>query len=324
MGRPMSLNGYSWVEGNPVMLTDASGKQPPAPPIPWDEIIREVIESVGTQVLDESVWGEAMRQALQRRGIVATGLLISQGLARLSASGIVVSTLIPVQQPNGLICNSWEYGLGNCHPIWDNPETYQSLVPQQPSPQQSIITNLDCLTLTLPQISVPPYRNPIQVDTQTQLHTTEGSCNPLAFAAWWWTLETVLNSFRPNELWYEYEQRVARANGLHGGYARNVIEGPIHADGIEPSRCHLVDAKHASNPSQPQYRLDGPPWVNSDSDDVTALTEELERYKSAVDNGIPVGLTVRTNAILSVPFFEELLIGVGFVLGVDSFVEYIP
>jgi RHS repeat-associated protein len=40
MDRPMSLNGYSWVEGNPVMNVDPSGMYDPTT-IDWDEILRE-------------------------------------------------------------------------------------------------------------------------------------------------------------------------------------------------------------------------------------------------------------------------------------------
>jgi RHS repeat-associated protein len=144
-------------------------------------------------------------------------------------------------------------------------------------------------------------------------------CDPLAFTAWWFTLAPRLNSLQADEDWYEYEQRVARVGGLYGNHTRTVVEGPIDADGIEPSRCHLVDAKFSRDAYSPQNRPAGPNWL------VVQLESELARYRLAVlNNSMCRGLTVRTNSLVSYLYFENKLIQAGFVLGVDSLVEYAP
>ncbi len=183
-----------------------------------------------------------------------------------------------------------------------NPDT-----PYQPTPAPG----------TDPQPTPGPSPSPTPTPTP--------SCESQSFVTWWSRLTPVFSSLRTDEDWYQYEQRVARGNGAYGDYARRVETGPIDADGIEPTNCFLVDAKFARNPNAPQYRLDGPPWLTGDeSNDVTDIVDEFRRYKRATDSSIAEGLIVRTNAQLSVAFFQALLTQSGFVLGTDAFVELVP
>ncbi|GAB4512472.1 MAG: hypothetical protein OHK0046_12040 [Anaerolineae bacterium] len=165
----MRLNGYSWVEGRVINATDPSGEQLQAPPIPWDEILEEIIRNANGTSVD---WDAALREAIRRQGRFPTPQLMAQGFAHLGAAGIVVTTLVPVQQPNGLICNSWEHQLGLCHPVWDSLDTYQQLGAQtEVLPGiwwQPVDLGDSCLTMPLLQTQpqVPPYRNPPQEQTQ--------------------------------------------------------------------------------------------------------------------------------------------------------------
>ena len=152
----------------------------------------------------------------------------------------------------------------------------------------------------------------------------DDECDSQKFVDWWFTLPRVPESFQPDQAWYDYEQRVARGSGAYGNYTRTIPDGPIDADGIEPSLCYLVDAKFAVNPNSPQYRLDGPPWIDNESNDTGSLLDELQRYKNAIDNSIPEGLVIRTNARRSVPFFMQLLQRAGFTLNKNGFVQYVP
>jgi len=147
---PMSLNGYSWVQGNVANWGDSTGMQPqpPAPPIPWDDILQEITSSN----LDEAIWGEAIHQALQRRGIIPTPTLVTQGLIRLSVASVFASALIPVQQPNGLVCNAWDYQLGLCDPVWDNPATYERIFPQLQLIVPYVDTGHSCAPIPTPMI----------------------------------------------------------------------------------------------------------------------------------------------------------------------------
>ena len=153
----------------------------------------------------------------------------------------------------------------------------------------------------------------------------DDDCDSTTFTAWWFTLGEVQGDH--NAVWYAYEQRVARGNGIYGDNPRRVPTGPVNADGIEPHTCRLVDAKYAEDPNNPQYRKDGPPWQSPDNE---KLVDEMRRYLRAitVSNGFPGaqprGLIIRTNSLLSIPFFEEVLIGVNFTLGVNGFVRYVP
>ncbi len=170
----------------------------------------------------------------------------------------------------------------------------------------------------------PTFYPPPPILSTPQPTSTPSKCNPSAFIAWWFTLQPVTGSERPREDWYEYEQQVARSGGAYGNSARRVPTDPIDADGIDPSTCRFIDAKYSSNEQTTQWRLDGPPWV------ISQTLNEFNRYRNAVtiSNGIkgaqPQGLIVRTSYGVSVPFFEEILGSSGFVLGVNGFVNVAP
>lgn len=158
----------------------------------------------------------------------------------------------------------------------------------------------------------------------TPQQTESSRCNPQAFIEWWFTLQPVPGSIKPGEDWYQYEQQVARAGGAYGNSPRRVPTGPIDADGIDPSTCSFIDAKHSSDEETTQWRLDGPPWVFSQT------LSEFSRYRNAilisndVPGGQPQGLIVRTPYDVSIPFFEEILENVGFTLGSNGFVDVFP
>ncbi|MBZ0277692.1 MAG: RHS repeat-associated core domain-containing protein [Anaerolineae bacterium] len=133
-GRPMSLNGYSWVEGNPAMIVDPSGMQTiPTPPIlpPYDiSFIPATIGKISEPVVLSPQMEAAIRDALQS---ATSEEALRAILARYGMVGVAVLAMMPVQQPNGLICNAWDAQLGLCDPVWDNPATYQSFAPALPS-----------------------------------------------------------------------------------------------------------------------------------------------------------------------------------------------
>ncbi len=304
--RTMSLNGYLYAHGDPVNLTDPSGRQPAPPAIDWDEILRKIIRNANSTSID---WDAALREAIRRRGIVPTPQLIAQGLGRLAAAGILITTLIPDQRPNGLICNAWEYQLGLCDPFWDNPATYQGLGTQPQLGWQPVDLGDQCLAQPLPQTSVPPYRDPPRVDTRAD--TADTHCEPGAFIRWWNSKPLAGGVY--NLRWYEYEQKVARdAPGAMGGERpRRIPAGVrnIDADGALSATCQLIEAKYGSPP----------PWAD--------IPDEVRRYRAAITipNGTPgaqpSGLIIRTNTDSLQEYFETIMQTEGFTIGVDGFVE---
>jgi len=158
-------------------------------------------------------------------------------------------------------------------------------------------------------------------------------CDPQIFTQWWNSLlEVGRSAVSQGVPDYDYEQRVARnAPGTLGGdRARQVPAGrlTVDTDGAIASDCRLIDAKFAKNPKKPQYRLDPPPWFSED--ELNKLDDEILRYSLAirVSNGVPGAqpskLEIRTNASLSVPFFQQRLVEHGYTIGIDGFVTPMP
>jgi len=167
-------------------------------------------------------------------------------------------------------------------------------------------------------------QTPMPTPQQTPQPTPE-RCNPTKFENWWMGLPIVPGSYQPGQDWYQYEQSVARANGLYGDYARTVSTVPVNADGIEPSECFLVDGKYITNTSlYEQWNKTGTsPWKGFS----TQLLYEMLRYRNAiqVSNGIPGaqprGLVIRTNKDIARRYFEDHLRKTGFRIGVNGYVE---
>jgi len=172
----------------------------------------------------------------------------------------------------------------------------------------------------------PPFlpRTPYPQPTPTQ----ESGCDSAKFENWWMGLSPVPGSYQPGQDWYQYEQRVARAGGLYGDYARRIPTGPVDADGIEPSTCRLADGKYITNTDlYEQWNKTGTsPWKGYS----TELLRTLQRYLNAIQisNGIPgaqpSGLIIRINKEIARRYFEDHLRGAGFVIGVSGFVETWP
>ncbi len=172
----------------------------------------------------------------------------------------------------------------------------------------------------------PPFlpRTPYPQPTPTQ----ESGCDSAKFESWWMSLPPVPGSYQPGQDWYQYEQRVARAGGLYGDYARRIPTGPVDADGIEPSTCRLADGKYITNTDlYEQWNKTGTsPWKGYS----TELLRTLQRYLNAIQisDGIPgaqpSGLIIRINKEIARRYFEDHLREAGFALGVSGFVEIWP
>lgn len=132
--RPMSLNGYAWVEGNVVNLTDPSGEEAVPPYIPYPQ----PISSPYLRPADFS----------PRIGPAQTSL-------RWGMAGLLLYSTQSTLQPNGMICNAREAVSGLCHPVWDNPQTYRSTL-QIPSH----MWDLGDSCLALPLTSSIPLQAP--------------------------------------------------------------------------------------------------------------------------------------------------------------------
>jgi len=180
-------------------------------------------------------------------------------------------------------------------------------------PWEELDPELDLEPLPFPYPYIP-FGDP-KVDDKN-----ESGCSPEKFAMWWFGHPAVKESRKPGEPSYWYEQRAARGNGMWGFYSRE-IDGQIVADGIEPSRCLFVEAKH-SGEGRPQYRPNPPFWIINPE-----AIDELIRYHNVIKFNYgnpqiqPRGLVIRTNTSEAVPLFESLLAQAGFVISVDGFVE---
>jgi len=89
----------------------------------------------------------------------------------------------------------------------------------------------------------------------------------------------------------------------------------IDADGADPTTCLFLEAKYNRDPEDPA-------WVAGGFGPILASADyELTRYLSAVytPGSEAVGLQVRTNSLLSVPYFDSRLTTIGFALGIDGF-----
>lgn len=113
----------------------------------------------------------------------------------------------------------------------------------------------------------------------------------------------------------QYEALVARNNNKYGDSPRHVAAGPVNADGIEPSRCMLVDAKRAGADTQFRLSPPPPPWITAQIDD------EFDRYLNALTLPIVEGFIVRTSLPSAKDYFRVKLVERGFVFSYNGFVE---
>lgn len=172
-----------------INRTDPTGMQDVILDDVWQAAIEEAFERVYSSPTVRDFAEEVAMEVAERVGIPVTDDLVAASMqrisvpavaARLNAVGIIVTSVIPVQQPNGLICNSWEYTLGLCDPVWDNPTTYQSIAPDvMLSPALSIpysvLTEVDCLPFPQLQLSLAPNNTQTQITTLTQTDTNRES-----------------------------------------------------------------------------------------------------------------------------------------------------
>ncbi len=192
MGRPMSLNGYSWVEGNVLNKTDPSGMQPITPEEMQrifqeaERLAMELARGSGG-VITEQILRQALRQALAQYGHLTSPQLEGQAvqhltstavLARFGAAGLITSALIPTTR-DGRICNAYNRTItNNCLP---DLSRYWALN-YEPQYQiqtgvQSIITDTECLIISSPQTS--PATASVRSQTQTQKRRYPGGCKSM-------------------------------------------------------------------------------------------------------------------------------------------------
>ncbi len=183
MGRPMSLNGYSWVEGNVLNKTDPSGMQPITPEEMQrifqeaERLAMELARGSGS-VITEQILRQALRQALAQYGHLTSPQLEGQAvqhltstavLARFGAAGLITSALIPTTR-DGRICNAYNRTItNNCLP---DLSRYWALnyEPQYQIGWQPVDLGDSCLAMPSPQTSpvTPPYRTQTPADTRTR------------------------------------------------------------------------------------------------------------------------------------------------------------
>jgi RHS repeat-associated protein len=289
---PQTLNKYAYGLSNPITLTDPSGEDP----------ISKCLVALGTLAVVDGflLVGDAA-------GLGVCGLiLLSAGISSLVSmyyAGDVADVLedaCTLPRVHERIYND-ERIEGEYGPIiWQRP------VPEpapKPEPEST------------PSATDPP---PPPIPSETP----RPPCDPVEFTDWWWSLDQVAK--RPAYDWYQYEQRVARANGWYGAYTRRVPTGPIDADGIQPQTCRFIEAKYSRDPKTTFYRPNGPAFALSET------VKEFRKYLNAVmiPNGRPRaqprGLLVRTSFTVSTPFFQQALSQAGFILGVNGFIEVFP
>ncbi len=191
IGRPMSLNGYAYVEGNVVNLTDPNGMQPILITPEEMQLIFEEAERLAIEiargsggVITEQILRQALRQVLTQYGHLTSSQLEGQAVqyltstavvARFGAAGLITSALIPTTR-DGRICNAYNRTItNNCLP---DLSRYWALnyEPQYQIGWQPVDLGDSCLAPS-PQTSpaTSPYRTQTQVDTDTR--RTEDDCD---------------------------------------------------------------------------------------------------------------------------------------------------
>ncbi len=318
--RPMSLNGYSWVEGNPIMHTDPSGEFIGIGVAIGIGIATIVAGGIGLMIANpcshpnyRRAECEALAQALQ-----------DICMAPFNALNRVIN-------PPGVADPDREYYPGNPlknPPIWTPvPTRAPSPPPKTPTPTPGLpfpspydLSDPNPGGTPAPTPGTKPQPQPQPTRVLTPAATEEDGCDPQAFSNWWNGLPGAPTG--GTEDFDLYEERVARGVGTMGT-SKRVPTGTgkmIDADGADPNTCRFLEAKHNRNVNKPTWSAAGFFQILDTADD------EIRRYALAIDapDSQAVGLEIRTNTEVSRDYFLTRFPLYGLTPNVDAFSVYMP
>lgn len=273
---PMSINGYSYVHSNPVNWTDPSGECP------------------------------LCLVAVFSLAAVALGLIWSNFYRN-------VSTII-----NNGVCAPDVPDVDD----YPNAEDVQRWLDEQRKRFQPEPEYVDPDPKWFPFPFRFPFPNPQPTPRPQPTPTpTPQPCDPERFKQWWNSFPpapiTTLRDSDDDKEYDKYEERVARGIGTMRTSKRIPAGGgeTIDADGADPSTCHLLEAKHATDINNPPWRPTGYIRILNQADD------EIRRYAGAINmaGSQAKGLEIHTNSHISEVYFSERLTAYGFISNVTGF-----
>jgi RHS repeat-associated protein len=323
MARPMSLNGYAWVEGNVSNRIDYTGTQTTGTSTGIGTNIGGSTGSLYDLQNSVIVWQNQYQQAQLYQ-------YQSSALRYADYPYDNYDALTVITETNYLVLPrivETSFGFTDTSRIGELGYLYPSYL---------LNFNGQCLNPALFGPGPSPYLSVVRLQPITNVQTSfpgggnSKPCDPQVFADWWQSLQDAPPGGTGNSA--SYENRVARGVGTEGTTKKvptgattslfgNIFQF-INADGATRHNCHIIEGKWDGGG---QFRVDNPPpWLRDDNS-VNSVQGELLRYRMAViSNSEPVALEIRTNTTEARDFFLLQLVEYGFAIGIDAFVNVIP
>jgi len=336
--RPMSLNGYSWVEGNVPNAVDPSGLQTDVITTTFPSLPDIAKQCGGNPYCLASLLGISVIAALIMLGLPTP----AQQKAYQNTNDMLQfwrdytgnPPTVGVPKKDYPYIDKWlNEDWSKLEPSWMRPPNGKGpdwwkllglgLGVSAPNLFRILVERICGGCFTSPQPTAEPVATPTFQPTPT---ATPNPCNPQRFQQWWNSFPpapvTTLTGTDEDKEYDKYEDRVARGIGTMQSSRRIPAGGgeTIDADGANPATCRLLEAKHATD-------IDNPPWrPNGFSQILNQADDEIRRYAGAINmaGSQASGLEIHTNSSVSQKYFSQRLTAYSFISNVTGFSVLTP